>query len=80
MVKIEPELDQILREIRAIRRDQERFCANWVWYKRDGFKARMHRLVGWRAFDDKMGGSANYSTAYQKLYNELPGCRNCNCL
>ena len=80
MVKIEPRLEELLREIRSIKDDKTKtyFCANEVWYEQ--YKPRFKRLVGWGAEKEEMRGSDAYDLAYHKLYSPLPGCRRCACL
>ena len=87
MVRIEPRLRRLLREIKRIRDDRqsEYFCRNAVWYgwhpfNNDGFKGEMHALVGFRAARPELRSSACYDIAYQALYHALPPCRGpCGC-
>ena len=82
----EPRLAGLLAEARAIRATSPRFCANAVWYgyrnPRAGLKDRMCRLVGW----DRRSGPAilrtnrAYDTAYKRIYEALPDCRDCGCM
>ena len=85
LVKAEPRLADLLREIRAVRRVGERFCANARWYgygnPRAGFKARMCALVGWgrRSGPALLTTQRAYDVAYDTLYRALPDCRRCGC-
>ncbi len=89
LVEIEPELGELLNQIRAIKDDPEKpsFCANWEWYgvirtSDLTFKETMTRLVGWKAVkqDPILRSEQAYNLAYKTLYAALPDCRNCNCL
>ncbi|BAH74204.1 hypothetical protein [Solidesulfovibrio magneticus] len=81
LVEIEPDLRWMLQAIKLIRRPKApaSFCANRIWYC--CFKPRLLQLVGHscRRKNSALRSSAAYDTAYQKLYNALPDCRNCGC-
>jgi len=80
IVKLEPKLGALHREAQEVRDTGGRhFCANKVWY--DDFKPRLKLLVGWCRADDVLSlkASESYATAYAKIYNALPDCRNCAC-
>ena len=85
VVALEPRLGALLREIRAVRRVGERFCANARWYGyggiEHGFKDRMSRLVGWerRCGPPLLTTQRAYDVAYDTLYRALPDCRRCGC-
>jgi hypothetical protein len=88
LIKLEPRLKELYEEISAIKdHGGEAFCANAVWYgygsyrEDGGFKSRLSQLVGWHAgrVDKRLKSMDAYSIAYDKLYNALPNCRNCNC-
>jgi hypothetical protein len=80
LVKIEPELGVLLKEIRQVKDlGGPSFCANQIWYSQ--YKERLCRLAGWEAQKDdpRLRSEAAYDLAYDKLYYTLPDCRNCNC-
>jgi len=77
---MEPRLAELFDEARLTDGSGEHFCANRVWY--GAFKPRLEQLVGW---DRKSGPydlttSGAYSAAYDAIYAQLPGCRDCWCL
>lgn len=84
LVKWEPRLKELQRDIKAVKDDPTRpaFCANLVWYKAGGFKVRLCHLVGWDAEGSEplLHTPEAYDLAYDRLYELLPPCRNCNCL
>jgi hypothetical protein len=87
LIKIEPRLKQLYSEVQAIKDDHttRAFCANDVWYGYNGnpgFKEPMSRLVGFNAAstDPRIRTMKAYNTAYDKLYQALPDCRNCCCM
>ena len=81
LVELEQDLHWMLEAIRLIRRPKApaSFCANMIWY--GCFKQRMMQLVGktCRRKNAALRSSAAYDTAYHKLYDALPDCRNCGC-
>jgi hypothetical protein len=85
LVRIEPLLARLYRNIRAIKDDKHEpaFCANAAWYGHGGrpinFKEQMQHLVGWHAQDPRLRAQQANRLAYVKLYDALPNCRNCNC-
>jgi hypothetical protein len=79
LTDLEPRLNELLDEIRNVDGSDDSFCANSVWY--EAFKPRLCGLVGWQA--SKAGflrSSHVYDVAYERLYQELPDCKNCGCL
>jgi len=91
LVRLEPKLDEIFRTAKLVKDDESKnwFCANAVWYgygqsrPRNGLKQQMSRLVGWDSVHKKdpiLGSSEAYDVATDKIYDELPSCRNCACL
>ncbi len=89
MVRLQPGLDRLLKEIEAVKDDKTRpgFCANAWWYgfgsrAELGFKSRFIYLVGFhcRNADPRMRTMAAYDKALHRLYQALPNCRNCNCI
>lgn len=83
-------LDRLQRQILALPVDLplEAFrwaattCANAIWYGYGGYpgiKPRLLGLVGWHARNPALRSSAAYDLAYRRLYDDLPGCRNCSC-
>ena len=84
---LEPRLIHLLAKVREIEDDKRKpsFCANSIWYGeygQEGIKPRLVQLVGWQAMgsDPRLKTTQAYDLAYEKLYNLLPPCRNCNCL
>ena len=86
LVTCEPELGQLLNEVRRIKDDKRKpgFCANACWYgwgeAEPSLKDRKVSLVGWRARHEVLRTSAAYDLAYKTLYGALPDCRNCACV
>lgn len=89
LVRLEPRLLDLEREVRAIRDDKRKpsFCANAVWLGYGipglaGLKLKMTRLVGWEARGKAEGLHTEraYDVAYSHLYGLLPDCRNCGCI
>ena len=85
LVKAEPALAALEREIKKVKPRDPHFCANDCWYGRRGwigFKPRLLWLVGWERKDgpDFMRTSATYDLACYYLYDLLPPCRDCTCL
>ena len=81
LVAIEPRLDELLKEIEAIKDPGgPSFCANDIWYRQ--YKPRFLKLVGWAAEKDDsvIKTEKAYNLAYKKLYHSLPDCRDCGCL
>ena len=84
---LEPRLIHLLAKVRGIEDDKRKpsFCANAIWYGwngRESLRGRVDQLVGWHAIgsDPRLKTPQAYDLAYEKLYNLLPPCRNCNCL
>ncbi len=82
LVRLEPRLRVLQRDVKAVDGSDPHFCANRVWYARGGFKERLCCLVGWEAERDDpvLRSSEAYDVAYDRLYNLLPPCRDCWCL
>jgi hypothetical protein len=82
LVRLEPRLLALQRDIRAVDGSDPHFCANKVWYRPGGFKDRLCQLVGWYAERDDpvLRSSEAYDVAYDHLYRQLPPCRDCWCL
>jgi predicted transcriptional regulator with HTH domain len=82
LVRREPYLRYLLEAARCQKDDPSKpsYCANYVWYTY--FKPQLERYVGWfaRVKDGVVNTSEAYDLAYEKIYNALPNCRNCNCL
>lgn len=86
---LEPELSRLETEIRAVDKPLAQtgriFCANAWWYgygagRRQGFKSRLLKLVGWDARDERLRSSHAYDVAYDYLYDLLPDCEpGCGC-
>lgn len=84
LVALEPGLQALLDEIKAIDGSHPNFCANACFFGfREGgsFKRRMTELVGWLARLDEpaLKTSAAYDVAYEALYGALPDCKDCAC-
>ena len=81
LVTMEPQLKAMWEAIRLLRRPKRpaSFCANHLWY--DVFKPRLTQLVGWscRRKNPALRSSEAWDTAYRKLYDVLPDCRDCGC-
>jgi hypothetical protein len=87
LVTIEPALAELYRELRRVQDDPNKpaFCANWVWYGYGdravpSYKDRMMHLVGFTARQPQLQTMQAYDVTYKTLYNQLPDCRNCNCM
>ena len=80
LIAIEPALQEMLTEISHIEDASPSFCANQTWF--DQYDERMGWLVGWYATkaNPRLRTSDAYDLAFEKLYNALPDCRDCNCV
>jgi hypothetical protein len=78
LCELEPRLLGLASEIRSIRDDSRRFCANRTWYR--DFEVRFNSWVGWYAWNPGLRNEEAYNVAFQHLYRLLPGCRDCTCL
>ena len=82
LVDLEPRLRDLLSNARAVKDDPSApsFCANEIWYRKNGLRDQLCELVGWsaRKKDSLLQSSDAYDLAYDKIYNALPDCRNCN--
>jgi hypothetical protein len=83
MLLLEPRLKQLHKSIKAIKDDTQQpyFCANQHWLL-GGLKEELLQLVGWDSThpDERMRSDTTYNTAYHKLYETLPDCRDCHCV
>ena len=83
LCKINPMLQILechIREHKKANRHKKLYCANWHWYKRDGFKSSLITEVGHDSVYPELRTSEAYHTAYDYLYNLLPDCRgDCSC-
>lgn len=80
LAKLEPKLQKLFDEAKAIDPgDNEHFCANHIWYNE--FKPRVSSLVGWERATPpvELQTEDAYDIAYQTIYDQLPGCRDCGC-
>lgn len=86
LVKAEPALAALEREIKKVKPRGPHFCANDAWYGRypyyPNFRREVIRLVGWerKSGPEFMQTAAAYDVAYRHLYDLLPPCRDCACL
>ena len=88
MKKADERLSLLEKDICCVKDDGESpwFCANRIWF--EYFKPKLLNIVGFdrvresrEDFDDDWFYSpAAYDVAYQSLYNNLPDCRNCDCM
>lgn len=80
ITELEPELAHLLLFAKWVKDDKQTpyFCANEIWYRL--FKPRLMQLVGWEAANPVLAGETEYDTAYDMIYDTLPGCRNCGCM
>ena len=78
MLKIEPELKVLFENAKAVKPENDYFCANRIWVCE--IKPRLVRLVGYEARLEPLRNVEAYDLAYGKIYKELPDCRNCSCL
>lgn len=81
---IEPRIAELLAEASAITDDGgPSFCANAIFYGFFGhepsFKARLSKLVGYKAEREELKSSEVYDVVYSVIYKALPNCRNCMC-
>ena len=80
LVAREPRLGDLMAEVRQERATDPPYCANarFLGYGgHPGYKRRIVALVGWfsDAADPELRTRAAYDTAYQRLYNQMPDCR-----
>ena len=91
VVWLEPRLQALFDEAKAMGAVGESFCANSAWYGYDapcnGIKHRMSKLVGYgrpagsvREVDKLLQSHEAYDIAYETIYEQLPDCRNCTCI
>ncbi len=88
----EPKLKALQGEILSVKDEGKSFCANDVWqggytregpiFMREGFKSKLHDLVGWRREDHPiLGTDEAYRVAFRVLFwDSLPDCRECGCI
>ena len=86
LVKAEPRLVGLQRFVRGLAAKQKlddspSYCANYNWYVL--VKPRLLKLVGWEAegrFGHRVLGSEEaYDFVYDRLYDLLPDCNDCEC-
>ncbi len=75
IVNVEPRLEELYQEAKAVDGGAPYFCANRVWGQVNGLRARLISLVGWVAEIGVLRFSAAYDIAYRKVYDVLPACR-----
>jgi hypothetical protein len=76
--ELEPRLRVLMRlALMAHPKRADWFCANEVWYEL--YKPQLVRLVGWSAENTSLRSEHAYDLAYEAIYRQLPGCRNCCC-
>jgi hypothetical protein len=84
LVRIEPRLATLLREVEAADTGEKRsFCGVTAWHGsggRPGFKIRAFRLVGFGCSNPELRSRDAYETALEKLCAAFPPCRGCACL
>jgi len=85
LVEMEPRLGELLDEAKHIDGSGKHFCANRVWYVGNndgGLREKLISLVGWYAEKDSplLKMESSYDTAYSKIYNSLPPCKDCFCI
>jgi hypothetical protein len=84
MVKIEPALARLLKDVEAADRHGIRaFCGVTAWHGsggRLGLKMRMYQLAGFGSSNAGLRTREAYEVALEKLYNALPPCRGCACV
>ena len=81
MAQVEPRLNELLAQaiaLRAAARGRPNVCANRLWV--DHIKPQMNRIVGWNARDKWLKTSEAWDCAFERIYAELPNCRNCPCI
>ena len=90
LVTIEPRLKALLMYSTCVKDPGgDYFCANEIWYNL--LKPQMVKLVGWgrewhpnpimiKNAADIMKEGRVYDLVYHKIYDTLPGCRNCGCM
>jgi hypothetical protein len=69
IVKIEPRLDDLLQEIKAVNDPRGRSCINLHWYR--SFKRPLCKLVGWTAKKPELRSMEAYDLVYDFLYEAL---------
>src|SRR5262245_44621745 len=87
LVRLEPQLLDLLRRARATPARGKHFCANARWYgygqwRFAGLKPHLLRLVGWQRPDKHpvLSSPEAYDLAYETVYEALPNCKDCWCL
>lgn len=82
LIAAEPRLNALYHLACAVYDDKENsecFCPNYVYVHT--LKPILVNLVGWRVRAHPiLGTSIAYDVALKKIYNVLPGCRNCGCI
>lgn|SRR5574340_845594 len=78
LLRLEPRLGILEKEIKAIRPKAGEYCPNDAWYDYscggNGFRDRMSKLVGYGVRNPALNHEVPYMTAYDHLYNLLPEC------
>jgi hypothetical protein len=83
MVKIEPQLEQLLAATRRLDTGLESFCGVTAWCGfggRPGLKMRMYHMVGFGSSKPELRTREAYELATKKLYAAIPPCRGCACV
>jgi hypothetical protein len=84
LIEAEPRLQALERDVMAVAdKGGELFCANAIWYGymdvEHGFKERVCQLAGWTADSPQLRTQEAYDLVYERLYDQLPNCRDCRC-
>ena len=77
LCEIEPRLRHLETMVKSIQAEKK-FCANEVWYRKEGIKSRIRQLVGYEGChskNDTLCTSEAYDVTYQHLWAILPDCR-----
>jgi hypothetical protein len=75
LVKLVPDLQALADEIAGIKGDKG-FCANRVWYGRQGYRRIFNQLVGSESHHPEpwVNTMEAHTVGYQTLYKLLPDC------
>ena len=75
----EPQLFELEERIKAHTAEaasqKGRYCANYFWFRKGGFRHEMKYLAGWLCDQPELKNSDAYDVIYQYLYHLLPDCR-----
>ena len=83
MIIIEPKLKELYLQAKSYRKNSgnnNKFCANSVWYGYNGkpaMKDRICELVGWDSRHSSLRNTEAYDIAYNMIYKSLPDCAPC---